>query len=137
MRKILGISTMCVAILMVLLSTVFPHHHHLGEVCTAIERCAIDGNDNDEHTHHHGDEEDGCTLRQMHQFVVCDSVGHAHPRCPLPHLLHSPMALAAYMATIPAYHPSVYTLLYYIEPSADAFSMADAHGRRAPPAVDC
>lgn len=137
MRKTLGISTMYVAILMVLLSTVFPHHHHLGEICTAIERCAIDGNDNDEHTHHHGDEDGDCVLLQMHQFVVCDRIGHHHARCPLPHLYHIPAAMAADFAAIATSAPSVYTLLYYIEPSAGVISVADAHGLRAPPTIVC
>ena len=54
----------------VLLSTMMAHHHHMGRICMVVEQCRVDGNFNDEHTHHHENEQDGCRVHQMHYFVT-------------------------------------------------------------------
>lgn len=59
-----------VATCSLLLSTVVLHHHHLNRICLVEERCQEDGNVNDEHTEHHENEQNGCSVHQMHQFVV-------------------------------------------------------------------
>ncbi len=59
-----------VATCSLLLSTVVLHHHHLNRICLVEERCQEDGNVNDEHTEHHENEQSGCSVHQMHQFVV-------------------------------------------------------------------
>lgn len=41
-----------VAIAMVLLLALVPHHHHMGAVCWLTEVCADDGRVDDEHTQH-------------------------------------------------------------------------------------
>lgn len=54
-----------------LLSTVIlHHHHHFHQICFAEEICQKDGVVNDEHTQHHGQEQEGCRFHQMHQFVI-------------------------------------------------------------------
>ncbi len=55
---------------MLLLSVAVVHHHHLSEICVAVEQCAIDGNINDSHTAHHDAKDDGCVVQQMHTFVT-------------------------------------------------------------------
>lgn len=40
---------------MLLAATVVPHHHHSSVICSMVERCAIDGQPNDEHTAHRSD----------------------------------------------------------------------------------
>lgn len=39
-------------------------------ICFVEQRCAEDGNTNDEHTEHHEKEHEGCSVHQMHQFIV-------------------------------------------------------------------
>ena len=54
-----------------LLSTVILHHHHRSyQICFAEELCQKDGTINDEHTQHHGQEQEGCRVHQMHQFLI-------------------------------------------------------------------
>ena len=53
-----------------MLSTMVMHHHHEGKVCLVEERCAEDGNINDEHTEHHENEQEGCRVHQMHHFII-------------------------------------------------------------------
>lgn len=59
-----------IATVSMLLSTVVLHHHHFNQICFVEERCAIDGNLNDEHTEHHGNEQEGCRIHQMHHFLI-------------------------------------------------------------------
>ena len=53
-----------------LLSSVILHHHHFNSICFVEERCAHDGNINDEHTEHHEPEHEGCSVSQMHHFLL-------------------------------------------------------------------
>lgn len=62
--------TLWIATLSMLLSTMMMHHHHEGKVCLVEERCAEDGNINDEHTEHHENEQEGCQVHQMHHFLI-------------------------------------------------------------------
>jgi hypothetical protein len=55
---------------MVLLSTVVMHHHHLHQICFIQEKCLVDGHVNDPHTSHPEGEEGGCSLQQMHAFII-------------------------------------------------------------------
>ena len=70
MKRWLYMCSLWVATFCVLLSTVVMHHHHYGEICMAIEQCALDGNLNDEHTEHHENEQEGCLVSQMHHFII-------------------------------------------------------------------
>ncbi len=70
MKRRLYLFSLWVATVSVLLSTVVMHHHHYGEICMAIEQCALDGNLNDEHTEHHENEQEGCQVSQMHHFII-------------------------------------------------------------------
>lgn len=69
-KKKLYIFSLWIATMSVLLSTVMAHHHHMGRTCMVMEQCQEDGNYNDEHTHHHENEQDGCSVHQMHHFVT-------------------------------------------------------------------
>lgn len=69
-KKKLYIFSLWIATMSVLLSTVMAHHHHMGRICMVLEQCQEDGNFNDEHTHHHENEQDGCRVHQMHHFVT-------------------------------------------------------------------
>lgn len=77
MKKRLYIYTLWVATCCVLLSTVVAHHHHWEEICTIWEQCAIDGQENDQHTEHHENEEDGCSLQQIRHFIINAKTVHA------------------------------------------------------------
>lgn len=70
MRRRLYILAVWTATLGVLLSMVVMHHHHYERVCMVVEECAQDGHINDEHTHHHEGEREGCQIHQMHHFLV-------------------------------------------------------------------
>ena len=51
MRK-LSIVPIFLAMMMVTLATVLPHHHHETMICIAEEVCGLDGCIDDAHTHH-------------------------------------------------------------------------------------
>ena len=70
MRRRLYIYSLWLATCSVLLSTVVLQHHHFNRICFVEQRCAEDGNTNDEHTEHHEKEHEGCSVHQMHQFIV-------------------------------------------------------------------
>ncbi len=69
-KKKLYIFSLWMATMSVLLSTVMAHHHHMGRICMVVEQCQEDGNYNDEHTHHQENEQDGCSVHQMHHFFT-------------------------------------------------------------------
>ena len=69
-KKKLYIFSLWIATMSVLLSTVMAHHHHMGRICMVLEQCQEDGKFNDEHTHHHENEQEGCRVHQMHHFVT-------------------------------------------------------------------
>ncbi len=60
--------------LLVLSATILPHHHHLSRICFAVERCAVDGQTNDEHTshdsQHHSDDTDDCPAKGVKTVKV-------------------------------------------------------------------
>lgn len=62
--------SLMMATLSVLLSTVILHHHHYNRICFVEQKCEKDGNTNDEHTEHHEKEQKGCSVHQMHHFLV-------------------------------------------------------------------
>lgn len=70
MRRRLYIFSLWLATCSVLLSTVVLHHHHFNRICFIEQQCPEDGNTNDEHTEHHEKEHEGCSVQQMHQFIV-------------------------------------------------------------------
>lgn len=80
-----------------LLSSVILHHHHLNSICFVEERCAEDGNVNDEHTEHHESEHDGCSVSQMHHFLLNAKVVKSIHK----HILDGSQAL---MAVLPSHH---------------------------------
>lgn len=50
----LNIGRVALAIALIMLLTLLPHHHHVGgAVCYVAEVCHQDGRVNDSHTHHH------------------------------------------------------------------------------------
>lgn len=65
MKRNLSFWAITVATFILVVLTVIPHHHHNGAVCMAMERCALDGALNDEHTRHHGTQEKDCCFETM------------------------------------------------------------------------
>ncbi len=70
MKKRLYIFHLWAATMLMLLSTAVMHHHHASRICMVVEECTQDGRMNDEHTHHQENEEEGCSVQQMHHFVI-------------------------------------------------------------------
>lgn len=70
MKKRLYIFHLWAATVFLLLSTAVMHHHHSSRICTVVEECARDGRMNDEHTRHQENEQEGCSVQQMHHFVI-------------------------------------------------------------------
>lgn len=70
MKRTLYFFVIWIATCSMLLSTMVMHHHHAERVCLVEERCAEDGNINDEHTDHHENEQEGCRVHQMHHFII-------------------------------------------------------------------
>lgn len=64
------IFSLWLATLSMLLSTVVMHHHHMEQICLAVQQCHVDGTLNDEHTSHQENEQEGCSVHQMRQFIV-------------------------------------------------------------------
>ena len=54
MKRTISILFVSLSILMLLMHTVVPHHHHDGYVCFAIIECDEHNHENDEHTKHQG-----------------------------------------------------------------------------------
>lgn len=137
MKKKIYLSTLWIATFMVLLSTVMAHHHHhLSEICTVIEQCGIDGNENDEHTEHHESEgeENGCSIQQMHAFIINAKTASSilHSLLPMPTL---PFTCLWKTNLIERKDYLIYTLLY-IEPSSIwVKANVDAASLRAPPCL--
>lgn len=137
MKKKLYILTLWAATFLVLLSTVMMHHHHLGGICMVIEQCAIDGNENDEHTEHHEEEgeENGCAIQQMHTFLINAKTTYDVELSLVP-LPYTPLVSLLYSNQDILYEPFSYTLLYTIEPTS-FFAIAGNGGidRRGPPCL--
>lgn len=137
MKKKVYLSTLWIATFMVLVSTIMAHHHHhLNEICTVVEQCVIDGNENDEHTGHHDkeSEENGCCIQQMHAFIINarKALSIHHSLLPLPVIPFTCLWRTIHVERKDIF---VYTLLY-IEPS---IVLSQAHvnisGLRAPPCL--
>ncbi len=60
--------------LIVLSTTILPHHHHLSKICFAEELCAVDGQTNDEHTshesNHQNEDSDDCPAKGVKTVKV-------------------------------------------------------------------
>lgn len=54
-KKSISTCFMALATMVLVMLAVVPHHHHQGLWCNVIEKCAVDKDVNDEHTHHHDD----------------------------------------------------------------------------------
>lgn len=58
------------AMLMVLFTTMVPHHHHQAMICLVKEVCELDGCTDDEHTNHsdanHEQDESHCVSRERY-----------------------------------------------------------------------
>ncbi len=69
-KKKLYIFSLWIATMSLLLFIVMAHHHHMWRICMFLEQCQEDGDFNDEHTHHHENEQEGCRVHQMHHFFT-------------------------------------------------------------------
>lgn len=68
MLRKLSIVPIFLAMMMVTLATILPHHHHQTMICIVEEVCAIDGCRDDEHTQHsdanHNQDESHCVAHK-------------------------------------------------------------------------
>ncbi len=74
MKRTIYIFCLWWATLAVLSVSIMLHHHHVDEVCFALEECASDGNINDIHTQHaptegEGTPSDYCAVETAKQFI--------------------------------------------------------------------
>ena len=74
MKRTVYIFCLWWATLAVLSVSIMLHHHHVDEVCFALEECASDGNINDIHTQHapvegEGTPSDYCAVETAKQFI--------------------------------------------------------------------
>lgn len=137
MKKKIYISILWIATFMVFVSTVMAHHHHhLSEICTVIEQCDIDGNENDEHTEHHENEseENGCNIQQMHAFIINTKTASSI------HCSFLPLPVIPFTCLWGIFHierKEAFTCtLLYIEPFINlANTHVDATSLRAPPCL--
>ena len=90
MRK-LSIVPIFLAMMMVTLATVLPHHHHETMICIAEEVCGLDGCIDDAHTHHsdanHNEDESHCvahnhTSRRKHCMLTTRTTTATKPTYP-------------------------------------------------------
>lgn len=118
------------AVLVLLVASFVPHHHHAYELCTIVEHCEHDNADNDRHTDH---ADDGTSCVEEGGFVLskCQSCysGVVGKQGPVFAFVASLMVLDEPCPTFISPAPHGYTLLY----------IASAHllGKdlRAPPAL--
>ena len=70
MIRKLSIVPIFLAMMMVTLATVLPHHHHQTMICIVEEVCGMDGCLDDEHTHHsdanHDQDESHCVAHKQY-----------------------------------------------------------------------
>ena len=70
MLRKLSIVPIFLAMMMVTLATVLPHHHHQTMICVVEEVCGMDGCRDDEHTHHsdanHNQDESHCVAHKQY-----------------------------------------------------------------------
>ncbi len=70
MLRKLSIVPIFLAMMMVTLATVLPHHHHQTMICIVEEVCGMDGCRDDEHTHHsdanHNQDETHCVAHKQY-----------------------------------------------------------------------
>ncbi len=70
MIRKLSIAPIFLAMMMVTLATVLPHHHHQTMICIVEEVCGMDGCLDDEHTHHsdanHDQDESHCVAHKQY-----------------------------------------------------------------------
>ena len=74
MKRTVYIFSLWWATLAVLSVSIMLHHHHVNQVCFALEECASDGNINDIHTQHaptegEGTPSDYCAVETAKQFI--------------------------------------------------------------------
>ena len=131
MKKRLYIYCLWVATLSVLLTTIVMHHHHESRICMVEERCPQDNAVNDEHTEHHDKEQEGCSVRQMHNFIINAKVVNNIEK----HILDGgslPVAVLPTVAVLsPCYGLTVSTWQEHTEPLSAGSSPQTS--RRGPP----
>jgi len=70
MLRKLSIVPIFLAMMMVTLATVLPHHHHQTMICVVEDVCEMDGCCDDEHTHHsdanHNQDESHCVAHKQY-----------------------------------------------------------------------
>lgn len=123
---------------MVVLLTVWPHHHHGSQMCVAIECCEYDGAINDEHTSHRSTPDDeshheGCQLQLLGESHLTKGVDFRFEKVdfkkmifPLLSVLLDDPAISLYAS--PVYADTNEHLFNYL-----STALVSHHGLRAPP----
>lgn len=127
---------MIIAVFMLLLSGVMPHHHHGHTLCMAMEECMADHQCNDLHTSHSGDSR-GCEREvcPVYHHYVSKTVSHTQNVDNLQNKLLSSfwmilVALWMILSSSGSHHkPSIYQQI-----SLYLSAVRRGKGLRAPPA---
>lgn len=101
-KRSLYIFALWMATCSMLLSTILLHHHHDRRVCLVEEKCVEDGNINDEHTEHHENEQEGCSVHQMHRFLINAKVVKSIQK----HISDGGYAIVAVLPSVHVYIPN-------------------------------
>ena len=133
MKRRLYVFALWMATCSMLLSTVILHHHHDHRICLVEEKCVEDGNVNDEHTEHHENEQEGCSVHQMHHFLINAKVVKSIHK----HILDGGYAIVAVLPSSYVYMPSasLVTTEWQEHVAPLGIGAMTAHHRRGPPLI--
>lgn len=87
MPRKLAILPILLSMLMVLFTTIEPHHHHQAMICFGKEVCEMDGSTRDSHEANHEEEESHCVSTEKYcplNFHKLDITPLSVPAAPLP-----------------------------------------------------
>ncbi|MBQ6253482.1 MAG: hypothetical protein IJK05_02345 [Bacteroidales bacterium] len=89
MPRKLAILPLLMSMLMVLFTTMVPHHHHQAMICLAREVCELDGSTRDSHEANHEEEESHCVSTEKYcpisfQKLDITPLSSPTPALPLP-----------------------------------------------------
>lgn len=81
MKQVIFTIFMTITAIVLLLSSVLPHHHHGDRVCYALESCELDHSFNDGHTHHHDNNDEHHEGSCIADFKYIVGESHNDTKC--------------------------------------------------------